>query len=852
MENFDPLGIHTGDSIVIAPSQTLTNREYYLLRRAAIKIIRHLGVVGECNIQYALNPESDEYFVIEVNARLSRSSALASKATGYPLAYVAAKLALGIPLTSIKNSVTKKTCACFEPALDYVVVKFPRWDMRKFWRVSKDIGSQMKSVGEVMAIDRNFEACFNKAMRMVDDSVDGFGQVPEKYPKMQLEELERRLSKPSDRRVFAIAEAFRRNWTVERIWELTKIDRWFLCKLRNIVVMEKLLTIGPELSMITRESMFNAKRIGLSDKQIGRVLGNTELEVRTKRKALGVVPVVKQIDTLAAEFPAATNYLYMTYSGKHHDLTFDDHGTMVLGCGAYRIGSSCEFDWCAVSAIRTLRDMNVKSIVVNYNPETVSTDYDECDRLYFEELSFERVLDIYECEQSAGVIVSVGGQIPNNLAIPLKENGAKILGTQPDSIDRCENRHRFSQLMDSLNIDQPEWSELSTVEEAIKFSKKVGYPVLIRPSYVLSGAAMNVAFNEKNLIDYLNSAVGMKSASIVVTKFILNAKEIEFDAVAQNGEIINYAISEHIENAGVHSGDATLVLPAQNLYVETIKRIRKISKKIAKGLNITGPFNVQYLSKNNDIKVIECNLRSSRSFPFVSKTFNINFIDLATRAMVQPKQKVKRVDFNLMDIEYVCVKAPMFSFSRLQGADPVLRVEMASTGEVACFGGTRYEAFMKSLMSAGFRMPKTKSVLLSLGPLNAKVRFLESVTRLQELGYSLYATSGTSMFLEQHGIYSTMLQKPSGTGKPRVLDFISMKKIGLAIVIPDSMQNAESDGYKIRRHAVDFGVPLIVNLQQANLLTRCLSKAKEEHDFKLITSWRDYLSAGNRLGLESV
>jgi len=692
-----------------------------------------------------------------------------------------------------------------------------------------------------MAIDRNFESAFSKAIRMVDDSVDGFGDVPPKYAVMEKAVLESRLSNPSDRRVFAIAEAIRRNYTVERIWELTKIDRWFLCKLRNIIVMERMLDLGPELSELTAQAMHNAKKTGLSDKQIARCMESTELEVRKRRIELGVRPVVKQIDTLAAEYPAQTNYLYMTYTGTHHDLDFNENGIMVLGCGAYRIGSSCEFDWCAVSACRTLRDIKKKSIVVNYNPETVSTDYDECDRLYFEELSFERVLDIYEVEQSEGVIVSVGGQIPNNLAVPLHAQGARILGTQPDSIDTCENRHRFSQLMDSLEINQPIWQELNSIEEALLFARKVGYPVLVRPSYVLSGAAMNVADNETNLIDYLKAATGLSlDAPVLITKFILNAKEIEFDAIAQDGEIVNWAISEHVENAGVHSGDASLVLPAQNLYVETIKRIRLIALKTAKALNITGPFNIQFLSKQNEIKVIECNLRASRSFPFVSKTFNVNFIDLATRAMVLPDTKVHRVNFNLMDIDYVCVKAPMFSFSRLQGADPVLRVEMASTGEVACFGDTRYEAYMKSIISAGFRMPEKKTILLSLGPLKSKVRFLESVSILKEQGWSLYATQGTSLFLEQNGIYATTLHKPSSTSTPRAIDFISQKKIGLAVIIPDSLSSKDSDGYKMRRRAVDFGVPLIVNLQQAMLLTSCLARAKEDN-FNRIKSWREYL-----------
>jgi len=790
-----------------------------------------------------LDPNSEDFCVIEVNARLSRSSALASKATGYPLAYVAAKLALGIPLTSIKNSITKKTCACFEPALDYVVVKFPRWDMRKFSRVDKGIGSQMKSVGEVMAIDRNFEAAFSKALRMVDGSVDGFGFVPEKYKKMSGEELNRRLSNPYDRRVFALTEALHRNYSVKEIHNLTKIDFWFLCKLRNIIVMERTLSSGINLDCIPSSVMMHVKKIGFSDKQIARLLGSTELDVRRVRKDMNIIPFVKQIDTLAAEFPAETNYLYVTYCGTAHDLDFDENGIMVLGCGAYRIGSSCEFDWCAVSATRTLRETGFKSIVVNYNPETVSTDYDECDRLYFEELSFERVLDIYEQEMSSGVIVSVGGQIPNNLAVPLHTQGVRILGTPVASIDNAEDRFRFSKLLDTLNINQPKWQELTTMSESLKFARTVGFPVLVRPSYVLSGAAMNVASTEGELVDYLNSATGISSEHpVVVTKFIRGAKEIEFDAVSQDGEIINFAISEHVENAGVHSGDATLVLPAQNLYVETMKRVRRISKKISKALNITGPFNIQFLCRENEIKVIECNLRASRSFPFVSKTLNINFIALATRAMIG--QKVRRVEFKTMDIDYVCVKAPMFSFSRLQGADPILRVEMASTGEVACFGDSKNEAFIKALISAQFKYPKNKSVLLSIGPLEAKVDFgKKCVDYLIDAGFTLYATEGTHLYLEQRAIHATKLYKPSSRDRPQVLDFIANKKFGLAIVIPDKLTNAKSDGYRIRRHCIDYGIPLITNLQLAHLLTHTLSVKR---DLFKIKSWKEYLIDGGR------
>jgi len=803
MENFDPLGIHTGDSIVVAPSQTLSNHEYYLLRSAAIKIVRHLGVVGECNIQYALDPYSDDYCVIEVNARLSRSSALASKATGYPLAYVAAKLALNKTLPSIKNSITKATQACFEPSLDYCVVKIPKWDMKKFNTsfMSTKIGSAMKSVGEVMAIDRKFEAAMSKAMRMVNGECDGFGYVPKEIKLLNDKQLDKELINPSDIRIFAIASAMQRGYTVDRIHKLTAIDPWFLCKLRNIIVTEKLIALKGDVNELTKPLMLSAKQLGMSDQQIARVLNGmkgsdspkkdskedsteskqqqlTENDVRKVRtEKFGIRPFVKQIDTLAAEFPAFTNYLYVTYNGAEHDLVFNENGIIVLGCGAYRIGSSCEFDWCAVSAVRTVKELNemtdIKavehhdqhyrrwresinnphrrhqhkkssksskskrnkkgkdwcSIVINYNPETVSTDYDECDRMYFEELSYERVLDIYEMEENChGIIVSVGGQIPNNLAIPLHSAGCKILGTQPDNIDQAENRHRFSKLLDELHIDQPLWCEARTLNEAQAFANRVGYPVLIRPSYVLSGAAMNVSYDYKQLSTYIDKATQLSPKHpVVISKFVSGAKEIEFDGVAMNGKLLNYAISEHVENAGVHSGDATLILPAQNLYTETTKRIKKISKKIAAALHITGPFNIQFLCKDNCIKVIECNLRASRSFPFVSKTFNVNFIDLATRAMVfssvDADYHLKGVNFNIWDMDYVCVKSPMFSFTRLDGADPVLRVEMASTGEVACFGDNKYEAFIKSLTSSGYRLP-IPNPALSTAPNNLRLDYI--------------------------------------------------------------------------------------------------------------------------------
>jgi len=845
MENFDPLGIHTGDSIVVAPSQTLTNIEYFRLRKAAIKIIRHLGVVGECNIQYAMDPMSDEYCVIEVNARLSRSSALASKATGYPLAYVAANLALGIALPDIRNSVTQTTCACFEPSLDYCVVKIPRWDMRKFAGVSTDIGSAMKSVGEVMAIDRKFEAAFSKALRMMDGTLDGFGDVPQMFKKMTTEELEHAMSNPSDKRILAIAAAMDRDITVDEIHEFTKIDRWFLHKLQNLTKLQKILQ-EKKLSHLEKDIFLYAKRCGFSDKQIGRCVGSTELIVRKRRQELKILPFVKQIDTLAAEFPARTNYLYMTYNGSAHDLDFEDHGIMVLGCGAYRIGSSCEFDWCAVSAARTLRDKGIKSIVVNYNPETVSTDYDECDRLYFEELSFERVLDIYELEQSKGIIVSVGGQIPNNLAIPLHKSGVCILGTQPSSIDNAEDRFRFSEMLDKLGIDQPVWKQLTSVSEACRFAEDVGYPVLVRPSYVLSGAAMNVATNEGKLVEFLRQATDLGSKHpVVVTRFILGAKEVEIDAVACKGKVLNYAISEHVENAGVHSGDATLILPAQNLYVETMKRIRKTTCSIAKALKITGPFNIQYLCKENDIKVIECNLRASRSFPFVSKTLNVNFIDLATRAMLGEDVRPER--FSLFDFDYVCVKVPMFSFNRLLGADPVLRVEMASTGEVACFGETKYEAYLKALIATGFKVPsgERKSILISAGPIKSKIAFLESAKILLKLGYTIYATTKTKLVLSSHGINAIHVYKPSEKKKPSVIDFIANGKIDLVVNVPENLTRvALTDGYHIRRTTVDYKIPLFTNFQSARLLVKSLDRYQVQ---ETVRPWKSYLATAFRM-----
>eukprot|EP00467_Chlorarachnion_reptans_P021401 CAMPEP_0114505530 /NCGR_PEP_ID=MMETSP0109-20121206/10904_1 /TAXON_ID=29199 /ORGANISM="Chlorarachnion reptans, Strain CCCM449" /LENGTH=1462 /DNA_ID=CAMNT_0001683979 /DNA_START=76 /DNA_END=4464 /DNA_ORIENTATION=+ len=848
MENFDPLGIHTGDSIVVAPSQTLSNKEYYKLRAVAIKVVRHLGVVGECNIQYALNPESEEYCIIEVNARLSRSSALASKATGYPLAYVAAKLALGIPLTDLSNSVTKETTACFEPSLDYMVIKIPRWDMRKFSRVSTGIGSAMKSVGEVMAIGRTFEEAFQKAWRMVDGAVDGFGDISydkaKQFRTMSPDELNKQLVEPSDLRVFALAEAFLRGYSVKKLNELTFIDNWFLSKLERIIRIHQYLDQLQSPSALTQMAIRTSKLYGFSDKQIARLVKSSEASIRKTRKGLGILPCVKQIDTLAAEFPARTNYLYMTYGGLENDVVGDskNEGVIVLGCGAYRIGSSCEFDWCAVSCIRTLRSLGRKAIMINYNPETVSTDYDECDKLYFEELTLERVLDIYEHESACGVIVSVGGQIANNLALPLHSAGAKIFGTTADSIDCCEDRSRFSELLDRIGSDQPPWKQVTTLEAAIKFADEVHYPVLIRPSYVLSGAAMNVAYGKKDLEEYIQQATNLNSDHpVVLSKFIQNAKEVEMDAVAMDGKIINYAISEHVENAGVHSGDATLILPPQKLYVETIKRVKRITKGIAKVLKISGPFNIQFLSKDNEIKVIECNMRASRSFPFVSKTYNVNFIDLATRIMVGKLVRPKVID--LADIDHVAIKAPMFSFTRLQGADPILRVEMASTGEVACFGANKWEAFLKSMLSTGFKIPKNKSVIISAGPLTSKIEFLESAKILQNMGYSLFGTTGTAAFFNKNDVKMKVLHKPSENKEPSILSYLKEKKIDLVINIPEDTARQElTDGYKIRRTAVDFNVSLISNLKCAKLLVASLQWLEKNPTKYEAKCWQDYMA----------
>ncbi len=847
MENFDPMGIHTGESIVVAPSQTLTNSEYHKLREIAIRVIRHLGIVGECNIQYALDTNSEDYRVIEVNARLSRSSALASKATGYPLAFVAAKLALGYSLTELENSITKVTKACFEPALDYLVIKMPRWDLEKFKRVDFHIGSEMKSVGEVMAIGRKFEEVLQKGLRMLGVGLHGLV-----YDKIKINgDLDSELKHPTDKRVLAVAEAIKRGYSIDKIHSLSKIDKWFLHKIKNIVDTESEIK-KHDAKNLPKELLKLAKQQGFSDFQISRLVfkdnsdkgnakGNSHekntLAVRDLRKKHGIIPVAKQIDTLAAEYPAKTNYLYMTYNGEEDDVKFDSkNSVVVLGSGAYRIGSSVEFDWCCVNAVMTLRGLNYNTIMINYNPETVSTDYDVCDRLYFEEMSFERVMDIYEKEAPLGMIISMGGQIPNNLAMKLHRNNVKVLGTSPLSIDNAENRHKFSELCDKLEIDQPEWIEASSIKEAEKFADKVQYPVLIRPSYVLSGAAMAIAFNKTDLHKFLEKATEVnKEHPVVVSKFITNAKEIEIDAVAYKGEILIYAISEHVENAGVHSGDATMILPPQFTYLETVRRIKDIAKKIAHALSITGPFNIQYLAKSNEIKVIECNLRSSRSFPFVSKVTNYNFIDIATKAVIGIKESGK---YNTIDLDYVGVKAPQFSFSRLRGADPVSGVEMASTGEVACLGENVHEAFLKALLAVGFEIPK-KNILLSTGTIKDKADLLESVRKLDAMGYKLYATQGTHDFLKKNDVESEVLHWPLEKKEPNALTYLRDKKIDLAINIPKSNEEEELENdYLIRRSAVDYNIPLITNAQNAKLFVESIYRLKME-DLK-IKDWDGY------------
>ena len=842
MENFDPLGIHTGESIVVAPSQTLSNSEYHKLRSIAIKIIRHIGIVGECNVQYALDPNSEDYRVIEVNARLSRSSALASKATGYPLAFVAAKLGMGYGLHEIKNSVTKVTTACFEPALDYVVCKIPRWDLNKFEGVSKVIGSSMKSVGEIMAIGRSFEEAIQKGIRMIGQGMHGFvGNV------LKTKDIDEELVNPTDSRIFAIAGAFDKGYSVDKIHELTKIDHWFLQRLENIHLLKEELSKFDKETNVSESLLRKAKQYGFSDFQIGRLtVKNTSLshhekmlKVRDYRKKLGVLPCVKQIDTLAGEYPAMTNYLYVTYNGSENDVKYEHDGcsVIVLGSGAYRIGSSVEFDWCGVSALNTIRKVGYRSVMINYNPETVSTDYDTCDRLYFDELSFERVMDIVELEESKGVIVSTGGQIPNNLAMRLHGQHVNILGTSPESIDRAEDRQKFSTMCDELGIDQPRWSELTSIEDIYHFVGTVGFPVLIRPSYVLSGAAMNVVSNKDELLHFLELAAEVsKDHPVVVSEFIEQAKEVEIDAVAQEGEVKAYAISEHVEFAGVHSGDATIVFPAQKLYVETIRRIKKIARSIAKELNISGPFNMQFLAKDNDIKVIECNLRASRSFPFVSKVLKYNFIDMATRIMLG--EKVESLNKSVFDLDYVGVKASQFSFARLLKADPVLGVDMASTGEVGCIGENYYEAILKSMLSVGHRIPK-KNILISSGPTRSKVELLNSTRMLIEKGYNTYSTAGTAKFFKENGIDTQILYWPDEDKEPNIMEYLHDRKIDLVINIPKNHTKRELDnGYKIRRAAVDYNIPLITNARLASAFIYAICKVDPTEI--AIKSWDEY------------
>ena len=847
MENFDPLGIHTGESIVVAPSQTLTNNEYHKLREIAIRIVRHIGIVGECNVQYALDPESEDYRVIEVNARLSRSSALASKATGYPLAFVAAKLGLGYGLFELKNSVTRTTPAFFEPALDYVVCKIPRWDLGKFHGVSRELGSSMKSVGEVMAIGRTFEEAMQKGLRMIGQGMHGFaGNNTKEIP---TDELDKALKAPTDTRVFAISQALHAGYTIEQIHALTKIDCWFLDKLQSIVRTSQRLGEVAAIDKLPYELLLRAKRQGFSDFQIARFVladkgvkaGDKEaLAVRSQRKQLGIVPVVKQIDTLAAEYPAETNYLYLTYSGTHSDINYEGDGrsVVVLGSGAYRIGSSVEFDWCGVNALQTIREQGYRSVMINYNPETVSTDYDITDRLYFDELTFERVLDILDLETPRGVILSTGGQIPNNLALKLHSQRIPILGTQAEDIDNAEDRHKFSAMLDELGIDQPRWQELTSLSDIDQFISEVGFPVLVRPSYVLSGAAMNVCSNQEELYRFLELAADVsKEHPVVVSQFIEHAKEVEIDAVAQRGEIVAYAISEHIEFAGVHSGDATIQFPGQKLYVETVRRIKRISRQIAEALHISGPFNIQFLAKGNEIKVIECNLRASRSFPFVSKVLKINFIELATRIMLG--QRVEKPNKSAFDLDYVGIKASQFSFARLQKADPVLGVDMMSTGEVGCLGDDTNEAVLKSMLSVGYRIPE-RSVLLSTGGYKQKVDMLDAAQLLHNKGYALYATQGTHDMLAENGIPSTLVFWPTDEGKqPQALDLLHERKIDMVVNINKNLTAGElTNGYRLRRAAIDLNIPLLTNARLASaFITAFCTLPIEDLQIK---SWAEY------------
>ena len=847
MENFDPLGIHTGESIVVAPSQTLTNNEYHKLREIAIRIVRHIGIVGECNVQYALDPESEDYRVIEVNARLSRSSALASKATGYPLAFVAAKLGLGYGLFELKNSVTRTTPAFFEPALDYVVCKIPRWDLGKFHGVSRELGSSMKSVGEVMAIGRTFEEAMQKGLRMIGQGMHGF--VGNNTKEIPADELDKALKAPTDTRVFAISQALHAGYTIEQIHALTKIDCWFLDKLQSIVRTSQRLGEVAAIDKLPYELLLRAKRQGFSDFQIARFVladkgvkaGDKEaLAVRSQRKQLGITPVVKQIDTLAAEYPAETNYLYLTYSGTHSDINYEGDGrsVVVLGSGAYRIGSSVEFDWCGVNALQTIREQGYRSVMINYNPETVSTDYDITDRLYFDELTFERVLDILDLETPRGVILSTGGQIPNNLALKLHSQRIPILGTQAEDIDNAEDRHKFSAMLDELGIDQPRWQELTSLSDIDQFISDVGFPVLVRPSYVLSGAAMNVCSNQEELYRFLELAADVsKEHPVVVSQFIEHAKEVEIDAVAQRGEIVAYAISEHIEFAGVHSGDATIQFPGQKLYVETVRRIKRISRQIAEALHISGPFNIQFLAKGNEIKVIECNLRASRSFPFVSKVLKINFIELATRIMLG--QRVEKPNKSAFDLDYVGIKASQFSFARLQKADPVLGVDMMSTGEVGCLGDDTNEAVLKSMLSVGYRIPE-RSVLLSTGGYKQKVDMLDAAQLLHNKGYALYATQGTHDMLAENGIPSTLVFWPTDEGKqPQALDLLHERKIDMVVNINKNLTAGElTNGYRLRRAAIDLNIPLLTNARLASaFITAFCTLPIEDLQIK---SWAEY------------
>lgn len=824
MENIDPMGLHTGESAVVAPSQTLTNFEYHELRRIGIKVVRNLGIVGECNIQFALSPQKWDYRVIEVNARLSRSSALASKATGYPIAYISAKLALGKTLPELKNSVTNATTACFEPSLDYVVVKIPRWDFQKFRRVERRIGSQMKSIGEVMGIGRTFEEAFQKGIRMLEIGADGLSS--------EFEPVDLKEDFFSDKRFFAIAKAIKNGYSIEKLNEITKIDLWFLEKFKRIVEFEGIIA----RSKLERDVLLEAKKIGFSDAQIAKLKGKKENEIRGLRKKFGIIPYVKQIDTLSAEYPARTNYLYLTYNEKEDDIDFEKKGIVIIGSGPYRIGSSVEFDWCAVNCVKTLSRMGKRTIMINSNPETVSTDYDICDTLYFEELTLERILDILEKENPEGVIVSMGGQTPNNLAMSLHKKGIKILGTEPKNINIAEDRNKFSALLDKLNVEQPEWKELKSFESAKEFANSIGYPVLVRPSFVLSGSSMAVAFGEKELENYLKKAKTFSSAgSVVISKFIEGAKEIEFDAVAKDGEILCYAVGEHIENAGVHSGDATIILPAQRIHIQTFREARLIAKEIAKSLRISGPFNIQFIAKEGKVKVIELNLRASRTFPFVSKAYGLNFIDIATRAMIE--DKIEKVEKSLFDKDYICIKAPQFSFSRLEKADPVLSVEMVSTGEVACFGKSIHEAFLKAILSTGFKIPKN-SILISIKGDEMRYRSIGWIEKLKALNYRIFATEHTSEFLRKNGLKNEMLYKIHEGKEPNVKTFIINGEIDLVINIPFSSDKLEfDDSYEIRRLAVDLSIPLITNVQLAKLFIEAIEKKVELE----IKSWNEYV-----------